>query len=106
FDRVELRFDNTVTALTSLRVYEVSRLPRVEIIEEPAETVTLEGCESVSLDSLIANYQPEYYDYRYYDTDNNEIDLATIDESGTYTIEIEAIDKETGCISPRREVTF
>ncbi|WP_211657679.1 hypothetical protein, partial [Parapedobacter composti] len=29
FDRVELRFDNTVTALTSLRVYEVSRLPRV-----------------------------------------------------------------------------
>src|SRR5690606_4327653 len=25
FDRVELRFDNTVTALTSLRVYEVSR---------------------------------------------------------------------------------
>src|SRR5690606_26101200 len=34
FDRVELRFENTVTALTSLRVYEVSRLPRLMLIED------------------------------------------------------------------------
>src|SRR5690606_38270017 len=39
FDRVELRFDNTVNALTSLRVYEVSRLPRVMVIEDSDERV-------------------------------------------------------------------
>lgn len=105
FDRVELRFDNTVTVLTSLRIYEVSRLPRVMVIEDPTVlTSMLTGCGSVSLQAAITNYQPDYYDYHYYTTASGGTALPSsmVDASGTYYIE--AVDKETGCVSPRAQV--
>ncbi|SFC13174.1 hypothetical protein SAMN05421747_1051, partial [Parapedobacter composti] len=105
FDRVELRFDNTVTALTSLRVYEVSRLPRVALIEDSALlTDTLTACGSVDLLGAIANYQPDYYEYRFYTSPSGGTALGTsvVTTGGTYYIE--AVDKVTGCISPRVQV--
>lgn len=106
FDRVELRFDNTVTALTSLRIYEVSRLPRVLVIDDPTELATaLTRCGSVDLIGAIANYQPDYYDYQYYTVSigGSPLPSSAVTASGNYYIE--AIDKITGCVSPRVVVT-
>lgn len=106
FDRVELRFDNTVTALTSLRVYEVSRLPRIMLIEDPSMlSDSLTNCGQVDLSKAIANYQPDHYDYRYYTVANGGTALPSslVSTSGTYYIE--AVDPVTGCASERVEVS-
>lgn len=106
FDRVELRFDNTVAALTSLRVYEVSRLPRIMLIEDPSMlSDSLTNCGQVDLSAAIANYQPDHYDYRYYTVANGgtALDSSVVTSSGTYYIE--AIDPVTGCASERVPVT-
>lgn len=106
FDRVELRFANTVTALTSLRVYEVSRLPRITLIEDSDMlSDSLTNCGQVDLSKAIANYQPEHYNYRYYTVANGGMPLPSslVSTSGTYYID--AIDPVTGCASPRVPVT-
>ncbi len=99
FDRVELRFDNTVTALSSLRVYEVSRSPRAMAIDE-----VLIDCGSVDLSEGIANYQPDHYDYLYYTvaTGGSPLPSSSVSVGGTYYIE--AVDPVTGCVSPRVRV--
>lgn len=105
FDRIELRFDNTVTALTSLRVYEVSRLPRLMLIEDPnLLNNTLTGCGSVNLQNAIANFS-EHYEYRYYTTSSGGTALPSsiVENSGTYYIE--AVDPASGCASSRVAVT-
>ncbi|WP_211657650.1 Ig-like domain-containing protein [Parapedobacter composti] len=92
--------------MTSLRVYEVSRLPRVSLIEDASELAEiLTGCGSVDLVGAITNYQPDYYDYHYYSVPTGGTPLGTsvVTTGGTYYIE--AVDKVTGCISPRVAVT-
>jgi len=106
FDRVELRLDNTVTALTSLNIYEVSRLPRVTLITDPSELASmLTNCGSVDLMNAIANYQPDYYDYQFYNTPSGGTPLpsSVVIASGSYYIE--ASEQVTGCISPRVAIT-
>src|SRR5690606_6780684 len=106
FDRVELRFENTVTALTSLRVYEVSRLPRIMLIEDlDMLSDSLTNCGQVDLSKAIANYQPDHYDYRYYTVADGGTALPSslVSTSGTYYIE--AVDPVTGCASERVPVT-
>lgn len=106
FDRVELCFDNTVTALTSLRVYEVSRLPRIMLIEDPSMlSDSLTNCGEVDLSKAIANYQLDHYDYRYYTVPSGGMALGSsvVSSSGTYYIE--AVDPVTGCVSERVPVT-
>lgn len=103
FDRIEIRLDNTVTALTSLKVYDVSRAPGIILIDNPSEA--LNGCGQVDLNNAIANYQPDHYTYNYYTTASGGTPLASslITTSGNYYIE--AVDPVTGCASPRVMVT-
>lgn len=106
FDRVELRFDNTVAALTSLRVYEVSRSSRVMLIEDlDMLSDSLTNCGQVDLSKAIANYHPDHYDYRYYTVADGGTALPSslVSTSGTYYIE--AVDPVTGCASERVPVT-
>ncbi|SFW67062.1 hypothetical protein SAMN02927921_03157, partial [Sinomicrobium oceani] len=101
FDRVQIELSNTVTALTDIRIYEVSRLPRVDLLDEPELSDVLEACGQVALSSAVGNYEPDYYDYFYYTSSTGGTALATssVTTSGTYYIE--AVDKVTGCISDR-----
>lgn len=103
FDRIELRFENTVTALTSLKVYDVSRAPGIILIDNPS--AALNACGQVDLNNAIANYQPDHYTYNYYTTASGGTPLASslITTSGNYYIE--AVDPVTGCTSPRVMVT-
>lgn len=106
FDRIEIKMGGVAEALTQLRIYEVSRLPRVLVIDDPTELATaLTRCGSVDLIGAIANYQPDYYDYQYYtvSTGGSPLPSSAVTASGNYYIE--AIDKITGCVSPRVVVT-
>src|SRR5690606_37597894 len=88
--------------LTSLRVYEVSRLPRVMVIEDSDERdAALTGCGSVNLLGALTNYRPDFYDYQFYTSATGGIALAssTVTASGMYYVE--AVDKVTGCASER-----
>lgn len=106
FDRVELRFDNTLAALTSLRVYEVSRSARVMTVEDPTELADLlTDCGEVDLSNAIANYQPDHFVYNYYTvaTGGSPLPSSFVSSSGTYYIE--AVDPVTGCASARVSVS-
>src|SRR5690606_8053330 len=89
-----------------LRVYEVSRLPRIMLIEDTSMlSDSLTNCGQVDLSKAIANYQPDHYDYRYYTVANGGTPLPSslVSTSGTYYIE--AVDPVTGCASERVEVS-
>ncbi|MBI6116760.1 Ig-like domain-containing protein [Salegentibacter maritimus] len=101
FDRIKIELNNTVSALQNIRLYEVSRLPRVNLLEEPELTENLTACGQVNLLSTISNYEPDFYTYRFYDqaTGGAEMEAPVVATSGTYYIEAE--DNVTGCLSDR-----
>ncbi|WP_458694045.1 Ig-like domain-containing protein, partial [Sinomicrobium soli] len=101
FDRVKISLGGVLGLLQNIRVYEVSRLPRVDIIDDPELTEALTACGSVDLLGAVTNYQPDYYDYAYFGaaTGGEALPSSVVTSSGTYYIE--ATDKVTGCVSPR-----
>lgn len=106
FDRIELRFDNTLTALTSLKVYEVSRSARIILIEDSIVlTDTLTSCGQVDLTNAIANYQPDHYTYNFYTAPAGGTALSSSIVTASGNFYIEAVDPATGCATERVQVT-
>ncbi|TJZ54966.1 hypothetical protein FAZ15_16020 [Sphingobacterium olei] len=103
YDRVEIRINQALGLGTgeSLRVYEVSGTPHIDLIPEPNLSDALTGCEELDLMDAIANRQLNYYEYKFYTQSIGGIALSSsiVTETGTYYIE--AIDIETGCSSLR-----
>src|SRR5690606_19547783 len=75
FDRFEIRVNTALGLGTgeSLRIYEVSRTPKITLIDEIELQDMLTGCGSVDLNDVIANYQPEYFNYHFFDQNNNPL---------------------------------
>jgi len=104
FDRIDIRMNNTVTALKTLRVYEVSRSSYLGLFPEEQLKNKLTACEKVDLKNAIDEIDLVHYTYKYYtaETGGTALGSSIVNSSGTYYIE--AVDKETNCPSFRRLV--
>ena len=103
FDRVEIRLDNTINLLTSLRVYNVSRHEYLELIPEVDLDGRVTECEIIDLSSVIVSYDDTKYNYSFYTQEIGGASVSgIITRSGIYYIE--AKDKVTGCSSLRLPV--
>ncbi len=108
FDALKLELNNTVSLLYNIRIFEVSRMPRV-ILSDDEEAFTNCGSLELVSEDLIFNYEPDYYEYLVYEsaTGGDPLDSTEVSASGTYYIE--AIDEVIGCVSLERaavEVTI